>query len=202
MQAIVLARRDFRENDQLIVLYTLEKGKISTLARGVKKITGKNSAFLEPFFFVEAEIIPGKEINHLTTAVGLNVFKNIRASLDKSLAAGRIVTLLDKCLGESEPDKKIFLLLKNWLEYLDAHDFHRGLLVGFLARFFRLMGLAPVLDRCVVCGKARPAASKKLFFSAPSFLPTTVTKTWVPAIETKTAPSAWRAISPVSSTRR
>jgi DNA repair protein RecO (recombination protein O) len=52
MMAIVLSRRDFRENDQMIVLYTLEKGKIEALAKGIKKTVSKNAAFLEPFFFV------------------------------------------------------------------------------------------------------------------------------------------------------
>ena len=46
------------ENDQIISLYTLEKGKQEVLARGVKKITSKNSAHLEPFSFVEVEIVP------------------------------------------------------------------------------------------------------------------------------------------------
>ncbi|MFZ2978199.1 MAG: DNA repair protein RecO, partial [Candidatus Magasanikiibacteriota bacterium] len=65
MKAIVLSRRDFREADQIISLYTLEKGKMEILARGIKKITSKNSAHLEPFSLVEAEIIFGKELNYL-----------------------------------------------------------------------------------------------------------------------------------------
>ena len=66
MQAIVLARRDIKENDQIVSFYTLEKGKVELLARGVKKITSKNSAHLEPFSFVDVEVTEGKEINYLT----------------------------------------------------------------------------------------------------------------------------------------
>ena len=43
MLAIVLSRRDFREFDQMISVYTKEKGKLNLLARGVKKITSKNA---------------------------------------------------------------------------------------------------------------------------------------------------------------
>ena len=62
MLAFVLSRRDFREYDQSISLYTLEKGRLEVLARGVKKILSKNAAHLEPFCLIEAEIIQGKEI--------------------------------------------------------------------------------------------------------------------------------------------
>ena len=88
MQSIVLSRRDFRENDQVVSFYTLEQGKVEVLARGVKKILSKNAAFLEPFCFVEAEIIAGKEIMHLGSVQPINIFKNIRADFHKSLAAG------------------------------------------------------------------------------------------------------------------
>lgn len=119
MQAVILSRRDFRESDQIISVYTKEKGKLNLLARGVKKITSKNSAHLEPFSLVEIEVVPGKEIDHLTKVVPVNYFSNIRADLQKSLAAGFVVSTTDKLLHTNEPDKRIFDLLKNWLENLD-----------------------------------------------------------------------------------
>ena len=45
MYAIVLMRRDFRENDQIITFYTKDNGKVEVLARGVKKIISKNKIF-------------------------------------------------------------------------------------------------------------------------------------------------------------
>lgn len=165
MLAIVLKRRDFRENDQMITLYTREKGKITALARGVKKITGKNSAFLEPFFYVEAEVVPGKDVHHLAKAIGLESYKNVRASLEKSLAAGRVVALVDRLVEDGERDAKIFSLLQHWLDFVNVHDFSVSYLYGFLARLFKIIGFAPSLDKCVVCGKPRAEKVSKLFFS-------------------------------------
>lgn len=123
MQAIVLSRRDFRESDQIVSVYTKEKGKLNLLARGVKKITSKNSAHLEPFSLVDIEIAPGKEIDHLTKVVPVNYFSNIRADLQKSLAAGFVVSTTDKLLHTHESDKMIFDLLKNWLEFVNLKSF-------------------------------------------------------------------------------
>lgn len=119
MLSIILSRRDFREFDQMISVYTKEKGKLNLLARGVKKITSKNSAHLEPFSLVEIEVISGKEIDHLTKVVPVNYFSNIRADLQKFLAAGFVVSTTDKLLHTHEPDKRIFDLLKSWLENLN-----------------------------------------------------------------------------------
>jgi hypothetical protein len=82
MEAIVLSRRDFREYDQIITVYTKEQGKLELLARGVKKIVSKNTAHLEPFSYGMIESVPGKEILHLTTAQPLHTFPFIRSNLE------------------------------------------------------------------------------------------------------------------------
>ena len=74
MQVIVLSRRNFREADQIISLYSFDKGKFEVLAKGIKKIISKNSAHLEPFCFSEVEIISGKEFDYLGFVQFLNNF--------------------------------------------------------------------------------------------------------------------------------
>ena len=78
MKAIVLSRRDFREYDQIVSVYTKDLGKQDLLARGIKKITSKNSAYLELFSFVDIEIIKGKELDYIGSVQPVNYFKNIR----------------------------------------------------------------------------------------------------------------------------
>lgn len=141
MFSIVLARRNFREYDQLISLYTLEKGKVEALARGVKKIGSKNTATLEPFSFIEAELVQGRELPHLTKAVPANYFARVRSDFKKSLLAGYAMDLADRILQPGLPDKNIFYLLKNWLEFLDATEAPEPALADALVeRFFILLG--------------------------------------------------------------
>lgn len=165
MLAFVLGRRDFRENDQVISLFSQEKGKISALARGVKKIVSKNSAYLEPFFLVEAEIIPGRDIKHITKVVGLNSFKYIRANLLKSLAAQRAVSLVSELTEEGQRDLPVFHLLKEWLEFADGNSITRSHFFGLAAKLFLALGFKPVLDKCVYCSKEMPKATAIVSFS-------------------------------------
>lgn len=141
MLAFVLSARDWREYDKMVSLYTLENGKVEAMAKGVKKITAKNSAYLMPFCFIEAEIVAGREIGHLTKAAPTEMFPAIRSDLAKSLAAGYAMALLDKIIQTGEADKKIFDLVKSWLGYLEEVKFFPPVILdAFVAKLFYLLG--------------------------------------------------------------
>ncbi|MBI2437168.1 MAG: DNA repair protein RecO, partial [Candidatus Magasanikbacteria bacterium] len=102
--------------------YTQEKGKLELLARGVKKITSKNSAHLEPFSLVDIDIAYGKEIDYVTTVHIIEYFAHIRTDLHKSLASQYVVSLTDKLTRVGERDERIFAQLEKWIRYLDTHE--------------------------------------------------------------------------------
>lgn len=155
MESIVLARRDFREFDQLVSIYTKDRGKVELLARGVKKLISKNSAHLEPFSSLMIEMVHGKEVDHLTKVVPINFFVDIRKNINKSLAAGYVVSFLEKIVEAGEPDKKIFDATLSWLKFVDkVEKFNPVLVDGYIIILLHCLGLEPVLDKCVVCDKS------------------------------------------------
>ncbi|PIR78277.1 MAG: DNA repair protein RecO [Candidatus Magasanikbacteria bacterium CG10_big_fil_rev_8_21_14_0_10_36_16] len=120
MIAIILSRKDFRDYDQIVSVYTQEKGKMNLLVRGVKKIVSKNSAYLEPFSIVNITVEKGKEVAYLTRVQSENYLRNIREDLAKSLVAFYLVSLVDKLFSEAEVDNRFFVFLRVFLEYLDS----------------------------------------------------------------------------------
>lgn len=155
MQSIVLRRRDFREYDQIISLYTKEEGKRECLARGVKKITSKNAAHLEPFAYDMVEIVDGREIDHVTKVVPIDYFVSLRHDLQKSMAASFIVSLVDTLFDVGEPDDRLWYSLLSWLQFVDRSSALVPLLIdGMVVMLFQCLGFTPVLDRCVSCGKS------------------------------------------------
>ncbi len=149
MQAIILHRKDFREYDEIISLYTLEAGKIDALARSVKKITSKNSAHLEPFSLVEAEIIKGQEVQHIIKSRGINIFPNIRQDIIKMSMASFVVRLYDLLIEVGERDENIFYLLQSWLEFLETYSEPTAKLVlGLEIKLLDRLGFTPILGDC------------------------------------------------------
>lgn len=152
MLAIVLKRVDFREKDQMITLFTLEKGKITVLARGSKKIISKNSAYLEPFFLIEMDLIVGKDNNYLTQVYGIKSFRNIRSDLSKIMQAVNVINLLDKILVNNIVESNMFYLLNEWLIFLDeTKEESSSFYFIFLCKFLKASGINPILDYCAKC---------------------------------------------------
>lgn len=119
MLSFVIGRNDWREYDQIISLYTLELGKVEVLARGIKKILSKNSAFLEPGNLVEAEVIPGKELNHLGSVQIVNGFSGLRKSEQGNAILSFSLYIFSNFITHQEKDERVFKLVYSWLDFLD-----------------------------------------------------------------------------------
>ena len=53
VNAIVIRAVDYKDNDRILTLYSLEKGKITAGIKGVKKAGAKLKFASEPFCFAE-----------------------------------------------------------------------------------------------------------------------------------------------------
>ena len=119
MLSFVIGRNDWREYDQIISLYTLEKGKIEVLARGVKKILSKNSAFLELGNLVEAEVIPGRDLNHLGSVQVINDFTGLRKNSWGNSVLSFSLYIFSHFITHQEKDERVFRLVYSWLDFLN-----------------------------------------------------------------------------------
>ncbi len=144
MLAIVLSRKNWREFDQMISLYMRERGKVDVLAKGIKKITSKNSPNLEILSVVEAETAQGKEVEHLTKVQPVKIFKNIYSDFDKIWLAQYAVKLADQNILSEERDEKIFNLLLSFLEFLNSAEKINSLnlATGFIFKLWHCMGFS------------------------------------------------------------
>ena len=142
MLALVLARKNFRESDQMVSLLTRERGKVEVLAKGIKKIISKNSSNLKVLSLVEAEIAQGKEVDYLTKVQPVTIFKNIYLDFDKVFLAGYIAKIVDANILGSEPDEEIFNLLVSFLEFLNSAEKINSLnlATGFILKFWHCLG--------------------------------------------------------------
>lgn len=157
MQAIVLNRKNFREFDQIISLFSYTAGKIELLARGVKKISSKNSALLEPGALVEITVVPGKEIDHLTKVQPVAYYVAARTHLPTARALAYVTKLTDQMTPAAHRDEAIFWLLKTWLDQIEkmaATEFTPGIVDAYVLKLLGILGWSPVLSGCVFCARS------------------------------------------------
>lgn len=154
MQAIILSRKNWRENDELITLFTYDLGKVQAKATGSKKITSKQSAHLEPAGVIECALIPGREMSHIAKTQPVEYFPGLRLDLEKSQLVAYALSLVERVTGEHNRDINFFWFLRHWLEYLEktvksGPRLLDGLVLGVLVH----LGFTPELSECVVCGR-------------------------------------------------
>jgi DNA repair protein RecO (recombination protein O) len=147
MQAVVISRRDFRENDQIICFYSRDYGRLDLLAKGIKKITSKLSGNLTPGNLVEIEVAKGKEIDHLIKVNSVSIFKN-----SKYFSKQYVLNLIDKLVKNQEKDERIFSLLVSYLNFSNQPQVgSKSVVMAFLVKLLVYLGYSPQLDQCSEC---------------------------------------------------
>ncbi len=113
--AIVLGKRETGETDRLYTLYTREHGKVTTLAKGVRKPTAKLASQLENGSQVGVTIIKGRGIGKIAGAIAEERFLSLRQDYE---VYQTLMNTLDRVRTLTEPEEsdfEIYDLLQQFL---------------------------------------------------------------------------------------
>ncbi len=153
VEAIVIAHTEYAEADRFVRMFTLENGKLNTLARGVRKIQSRKAAHLEPFTHSALVLARGQTFWIITQAETIDSFTAIHDDLKKTADALYILELVDKVSLENQPEPGVFRLLLETLKRIDACVDTFNALRYFEMRFLDAAGFRPELIHCVACKK-------------------------------------------------
>jgi DNA repair protein RecO len=118
-QGIILTRTDFGEADRILHFLTPDHGKVSGIAKGVRKSKSKLAGSIELFSISELTFIVGKsEIYTIISARLINHFDNIVKELERTSVGYELIRLLNKAT-EDNPEEMYFRLLLQALQALD-----------------------------------------------------------------------------------
>ncbi|MFO7292789.1 MAG: DNA repair protein RecO [Actinomycetes bacterium] len=158
-QGIVLRSYPFGEADRVVVLLSPNRGKLRTVAKGVRKTTSRFGGRLEPFTHVDLVLYEGKNLDTITQVSIIEGFPRLRADLDRVVAAGSMVEAVDAVAQEDESSLRLFLLLQRGLRALDSGVVGRQLITSFLLKLADVVGVAPALEACAACGRPEELAT-------------------------------------------
>ncbi len=156
-EAIVLRRRPLGEADRVLTLFTNEWGKLSAVARGVRKTTSRLAGRLEPFSHVEMLLARSRgALDVVAQAEIREGMAELRGDLRRFGAAALAAELLDAATPEREAHPELFDLMAATLRLIARDDL--SALPWFALRLVGLVGFQPALEGCAVCGR-RPDPS-------------------------------------------
>ena len=155
-EAIVLRSMRYGEADRILHLYTPRLGRLSAIAKGVRRSRSRFGARLEPFFHIRAVLHDGR--GDLLTVTGVDTIaahgpiRDHAATLD---AAARACDAVTRLFETSEPHPEVFTLLANELALLSADPAQARPANGLAFRLKLLLaaGIVPHLGACASCGE-------------------------------------------------
>jgi DNA repair protein RecO (recombination protein O) len=152
-EAIVLKTIDFGETDRILTLLTRHFGKVSVVAKGIRKPTSRLAGHAEPLTHATYQLARGRNLDVLTGAESLALYRELREDLGSIAAGWYIVELADRFALEKAPSAPLFDLVESALRHLTA-----GHGPALVCRWFDLhlldrTGFRPELGHCVQCGE-------------------------------------------------
>jgi DNA repair protein RecO (recombination protein O) len=152
-EGVVLRRVDFGEADRIIIVFTPGRGKLETIARGVRRLTSRRAGHLEPLTRTRLLLAQGRQLDVVTQAEALDLFPNVRSDLERTAAGFYLAELVDRFTEPQQPNVNLYRHLVTGLTLLDQG--HQADLVRryFEMRLLDVVGFRPELYRCVECSR-------------------------------------------------
>lgn len=152
VNGITIKAVNYKESDKILTVFTLEKGKITVAARGVRKANSKSRGLAEPFCFAETVVA---EKSGRYTASEVNVFDcfyDLRLDLKKYYSGLCALEFTDAFFPEETVSERYFALLVEFLQGLCKTTEPYVILAEFFGDALKVVGYGVGFAACARCG--------------------------------------------------
>jgi DNA repair protein RecO (recombination protein O) len=158
-QAVVLRSFRLGEADRVLHIYTLDRGRVGAVAKGIRKTKSRFGARLEPLSHVNLMLHQGG--GELQTVTGVDLIDSHHAAREDGYRLGVGLVGLEAMLRlftEQEANPRAFQALVRFLELLDGWEGRDGvpgvdpLALSFQLKLLWVAGYSPHLTSCAECG--------------------------------------------------
>ena len=155
-EGIVLRSIRYAEADRVLHLYTPGRGRVSAIAKGVRRTRSRFGGRLEPFFRVELVLHEGRgDLLTVTGAETVAAHPRLREDARALEGAARACEAVARVFDDGDPHGGVYHLLANELALLDREPARatRANALAFRLKLLLAAGFAPQLSACASCGE-------------------------------------------------
>jgi DNA repair protein RecO (recombination protein O) len=164
-RAIVLRVIEFSETSCVVTLFTEDFGKIGALAKGARRPKSAFEGALDLLALVRIVFLhkSSDALDLLTEAKLERRFRSSQRDLARLYAGYYVAELLAELTDAGDPHRGLFTAADETLLALDSDAPLAETVLQFELAALRLLGHAPSLDQCVVCGQPVSAKGRVAF---------------------------------------
>jgi len=158
-EAVVLRSLRLGEADRILHLYTLDRGRVGAVAKGIRKTKSRFGGRLEPLSHVTLQLHQGS--GELQTVTGVDLVRSHAVAREQNyrLGVGLIgAEAMLRLFTNEERNERAFAALTRFLDALDVLEPQaerhalEPLALAFQLKLLWLSGYLPHLTSCVDCG--------------------------------------------------
>jgi DNA repair protein RecO (recombination protein O) len=151
-EAISLRLQPFGEAGGLALLFTRERGRITALCQGIRKMGSRLASAVQPGTYSVVSLAEGARRDILTQAEVKDGFPEVRAELPRLGAALYLLDLLAGASATGQREDRLFDLALEALSTLKKHPDPLAVVTAFELCLLEIHGTPVSLDHCAVCG--------------------------------------------------
>ncbi|MFW5890731.1 MAG: DNA repair protein RecO [bacterium] len=151
VEGVILKQINFKESSKIVYLYT-KNGLISVLAHGVNKLKSPYLNLVRVFSHVKLSV-SGKNLKTLRDGEVINRYLELTNDFVKYTYVLHLLEIIYYFSGHDHNHEKLLLfIIKIFNKIKDTDNYIPYINMVELKLLF-LLGIQPVLDKCVLCGK-------------------------------------------------
>ena len=146
----------YGEADRILHMYTPLHGRVSAIAKGVRKARSRFGGRLEPYFRLQVVLYEGRsDLLTVTSAETVAAYPRLREDARALDGAARACEAVARVFDDGDPHAGVYHLLANELALLDADPGRAGRAnaLAFRLKLLLAAGFAPHLATCAACGE-------------------------------------------------
>jgi len=119
-EALVVGSMRYGEADRILTLYTRERGRLSAIAKGARRLRSQMGGRLEPFSLVHVMLHQGRTLYTVTGVETIRTFQGVREELFRIEEGARLLEAIRRLFPEEESSPGAFNLLVRAVAWLAA----------------------------------------------------------------------------------
>lgn len=163
----VLKKTSLITADSILTLFLKERGKVSVVAKGIKKITSRKSGNLEILSECKFSFAKGRGLDIITEVKPIEQITNLDDP-QKLFAFFYISEIIDKMIYDTEENNDIYTLLENVLRDIKNNNISsiKNILTYFSTLMLYFSGEFPDMYICSICKREITEDDKKFYFKS------------------------------------
>ncbi len=140
-KGFVLKKHNLLNKDIIFTIFSEEVGKVTAIAKGIRKITSRRAAHIQTGNLVEVNFYGRGEMMYLQNSKLISAFSQIRDSEQKTSYLYLYFFILDRILPERQQENNMYQVTQSFLfDMARNFDFTQENLVQHLNNFLSFAG--------------------------------------------------------------